>query len=1125
MVDYSVVGKNPIRTRIDSHHGLEGSTRTIGFVTERTMKLRIQHYDFPQSVYHGLVNRDAALWIGEGFSLEEENLELLAKTISLPWQIVLCELTSSKLTSMLQETSTRDSRLNRRRGFAHLVASDPEGVLLPPRSLPVYLLNGRDDATAKEESSNLTSRSALRRRLNMLSRLEALAPRMLVVLASGGDQPFSDLIELWDDGFRSLLVVHSDKATDAVRLDEWLSSKRSAPTLDHCAGPFPETIGTLLSRVLQTIPEDRIVVRIKSRSQGLTDLDITECELIEQPLLDRYEVLQPRDLIQLAPDELSQNDLKCFFERSSMTWKPFAAGVPWQRNMSSNEEIFKALTRIESGGSEHNCVRVVTSESGAGGTTRVRTLAFETAQKGYPTLVARPVKFRPTSTELEKYFYNIRQKFALSRQADPPEQHSTRGGDNGDHDDSLTTPWVIVYDVQHWESRYGDIALLARSLARSGQRALILAVTGTDIGDELSKDTTVKVIDSLSHELPQEEILSLGNHLNLFLRPLAMAKTEHEWRYFADRHRPRDLESHIASFWITLEFWLKGQIDLSESVQDWVARQFKNAELAVDAKQLLLEIAALTIERQPYPEGLLPASPDGEFPYSFTLSEIREKVPALALICDGQPPRRQWALAHDLIGRYLVNAVYFDRSQLERIGLSEAEDPVSLRLLLLRRIATRVELGRKNFIDLANQFATNILKLGSDGNLDFSRYWRQVIDILENMHPSIWETSRTFNHHVAITRRRIATTVGLFHLTLDEKREQLLQAVEHLEYAINRLERQGFDDESDLNLLNSLSLAYQNLATVENERGASAECVKELRDKATEAARQAQRLDPNNTYVLETFARNLLQSGTFYSDQAAACAAEALGYLYQAITLDRSLLREQRLIQLASEAVVMLKTTDSINQLEALCASGNPLGFLGKALLLLTTTEERLSRDTLTRIPKERLKAALAILDQAPARGSSLLLRFRYDLVTISDPLNFEHQLNLLEDLEGTGYQMPMQLQLEHAILLHQRNRHLDANKTFRFIRQELRTQDTYVDVPQRLRWLISEDGKRRLCNARVFETRDFRSQAKVRELQDSLVPFIPQEFGSSRMPSGMAFTCSINFGAMGPFIKPPQNP
>src|SRR5262249_48919216 len=110
----------------------------------------------------------------------------------------------------------------------------------------------------------------------------------------------------------------------------------------------------------------------------------------------------------------------------------------------------------------------------------------------------------------------------------------------------------------------------------------------------------------------------------------------------------------------------------------------------------------------------------------------------------------------------------------------------------------------------------------------------------------------------------------------------------------------------------------------------------------------------------------------------------------------------------------------------------------------------------------------------------------------------------------------------EYAILLHQRNRHPSANIEFKQIRFELRNEDVFVDVPSRLRWLRSDDGKQRICHARVVETRDRRSHARVRELDNAIIPFIPQEFGTNRMPPGMSFNCSISFGAMGPFIKPP---
>jgi hypothetical protein len=51
-----------------------------------------------------------------------------------------------------------------------------------------------------------------------------------------------------------------------------------------------------------------------------------------------------------------------------------------------------------------------------------------------------------------------------------------------------------------------------------------------------------------------------------------------------------------------------------------------------------------------------------------------------------------------------------------------------------------------------------------------------------------------------------------------------------------------------------------------------------------------------------------------------------------------------------------------------------------------------------------------------------------------SRPQDFSSQLRLLDELEGTGYRMPLQVQLEHAILLHQENRSLEANRKFRNI-------------------------------------------------------------------------------------------
>jgi hypothetical protein len=267
-------------------------------------------------------------------------------------------------------------------------------------------------------------------------------------------------------------------------------------------------------------------------------------------------------------------------------------------------------------------------------------------------------------------------------------------------------------------------------------------------------------------------------------------------------------------------------------------------------------------------------------------------------------------MAHDLLGRYLVSSTYFDRRMLEQLSLSTAIDPVHLRLLLLRRIATRSDIARKMFLPLALELPVNILKLDFGGNTEFFRYWREVIDILKAMPQSLRDSNRTFNHHVAISCRRVVKMKEYFDATPDEKRDLLRYAISRLEYAINSLDRTP-DDESDLNLFNSLSLAYQDLAELEQAQGASDADVRELRAKAEEAARRAHDEGPSNSYVLETMARNVLQNGELYPEDAVQSASEALGFIYQALSLDRSELRQAQLTSLANRALRLLRSSES----------------------------------------------------------------------------------------------------------------------------------------------------------------------------------------------------------------------
>jgi hypothetical protein len=1074
--------------------------------------IKLEHSTLSDEVVHNIANRDAVLWVGSGFDSTSAQVDLLRQLIELPWRLVLCESSNKILVTALESQPHFNNRFTQRRGFIHIVAADPEKLELPRRSLPVFMLNGRADAGERETSHNLRGNAALRRRLNMIKELIMARPTRLVVLSNGDDHPLEDIFELWDDeDFRALLTVISTTLQDKERIDNWLQTS-SGRIIDFYSISLEVLVTDLLKRLLIEIPEEQLVIRLRYTVQHKLDLDITDCELIEQPLLDRYELLQSFHLHPLLPDDLSEDNFSAFFDKSKpSTWAPFAAGLPWNRGGYAKSELMKALKNVEKYGSDKNKILYIASEAGAGGTTLARMLAFEAAREGYPTLIARSVFFSPESTEITTFLYKVRQKVLTTPLLDDEK-----------YEPPAETPWLLVFDVQHWEGREAELRSFLGELSRSGRSVVILLITGPDISDELQNSGRAKQIEMLNHELSKDEALSLGQHLNRFLKHHGKEKSDNEWLTFWNNHKP-DISSNIASFWIALEFWLKGQLDINESIQSWLYRHFKEAELSNDLRMLLLEIAVMSLERRPLPEGLMPLSVSDEKPYTVLLEELRTQVPALALIRESATLQRQWAMAHDLLGRYLINSTYFDRLMLEKLGLSQAQDPVHLRLMLLRRIATRNDFAQPFYLTLAVDFAMNILKLEPDGNPEFFRYWREVLDILEHMPAALRETNRTFNHHVAISRRRTATCEE-FDASLEEKKRQLELAIHNnLEFAIHYLERkQG--DESDLNLFNSLSLAYQNLADIERELGTSEDQIKELRQKANEAALRALKENPTNSYVLETAARNLIQQGKLYKNEAVENASQALGYIFQAVLLERSEFRQNQLTRLANHALQLLRKTGTTQEIERICALGNPFGYLAKAWLALTNGIEEFETYQLTDLPRDNLNSALEILNQSVQMSHWLLLRFSYDLTTAIEAQAFDKQLNILDELAGTGYRMPLQLQLEYAILLYQRNRPHEANLKFQQIRQDLKVYDVIITVPKHLRWLLSEDYKsKRVCNASVFNDAGYRSWAKVRELKNVSAPFIPQDFGGRRMPPGNPFKCAINFNYNGPFIKPPM--
>ncbi len=169
--------------------------------------------DAPDQLLNNLDSRDAAVWLLPGFAAAG-GPDVTALILRLPWCLVLSEAGDAPLLAALEAPEAPDDILVRRRGLIHLVDANPADVPLPRRSLPVFLLNGRN-------GSFPTGLTALTRRLTMLQELGRRSIKQLVVLAGPEAKLPPHLSDLWAEGLRTPITVVSDAPDAAIRLQGW----------------------------------------------------------------------------------------------------------------------------------------------------------------------------------------------------------------------------------------------------------------------------------------------------------------------------------------------------------------------------------------------------------------------------------------------------------------------------------------------------------------------------------------------------------------------------------------------------------------------------------------------------------------------------------------------------------------------------------------------------------------------------------------------------------------------------------------------------------------------------------------------------------------------------------------
>ena len=1062
-----------------------------------------------------LETRQVALWIRDLPTPSAGHDPLLA-FLGLPWRLVLSEAYEPTVFGALESEGASSTLMTRKRGFVQVIDQDPSRIELPERCLPFYLLNGKD---ARPASVDFASQL---RRLTMLEALRRSGARQLLIVSVNETPVPSQLLDLWSSGFRPHLTFVADRVDSGQAIREWLRATTTVVAANLVTAPAAEVIDNVLARYAEVYPEKRRILRVRDQHGSAQRVDVTEADEPERPILKFYSLVEERDLRPLLETELPEEDFNGFFRNPEASWRPYAAGLPWLQDRNTLRVLLGNLKKLDSVGSDENSIAFIASESGAGGTTLARALAWECARQGYPVLIAKPLPFAPDALSVRNFIKRANDEIQRARSNDAGTV--TDSGAPAVEEESTVhryeAPWLIVFDTMHWQHRDAELVRFRNEFKESGRPVCILLVTGTVIGLPFYTNAIFKKLAELGHAIDKEESLTLGRHLNRFLRLYNKQKSDSDWDRFYEEHTVRYLEG-TAAFWVTLSFWIQGQFDLSESIQEWMYRAFKFNTPDNTMRAAILEVAALSSERLPLPESLLPPSA-GEWPISQLLEDARSNLGPLGLTRISLDGERHWALIHDILGRFLINALFYDHAMRVELGFVDANDAEHLRFLLLQRISRKKALGERHYRQLGEEFATSIFKIDPDhGHGSFVGLWRDVLASLDDMPRSLIDTSRIFRHHTAISRRRIATLDEHFYgVGASDKVSLLKRAVDDINYAISFIEYSP-GSESNLNLFNSLANAYFDLAKVEGSSGASRERIAELRRLASEATRRAYEENPTSPFVIETYVKDLLQAARHSAgEEAVDQCVEALGILFSALALTEGRYRASQLGSLADEALVLLFAQDEGGATTD--APENATQVLVNAWRSLAEDGGSWSETGLAGVGGASQLRALDVLDHPAGRGNMQVLRLSFDLMCLAHPLEFQKQLALVEQLQLTNYRLAPQLQLEYAILLFQSGRAAEGDKMFRRLRRLWRESENFVHVPERLRWLRSVDSVG-LKTVRAIVGSDYgnRAMARVQEFSNALVPFRPEEHGLRDVKPGRRFACHVSFGHNGPFLRP----
>lgn len=967
------------------------------------------------------------------------------------------------------------------------VAQDPDAVTLAPNRIPVYMVPAVGTGSAK---ATLT-------RLKMFQRVPA------------GSTVFAVMTDLQTDGAALAEALEvSGEVAEVVIVGPGVSSValqcRRVVHWPVDVAAFRDFVGAL------AVPKDAFrqsaTVAIATE-HGIRPVDLSGAIDPSSPLLERFELI-PSDQV-LAEVQPTASLVEQLLIGPTSSWKPYAAGIPFDRTHAYRNPLRGLLKDFAKCGPEATCTAWLEAEQASGATTLLRTLAYGLAQEGYPVLLARPGTVGFDFQQLSAF---LRANAPLIDQA---------GGHRGE------IPWTIFFDAEHSAHDGEFVAGAANGLRKLGHLCIVLAVRPVLPSMPCSPLTTHGPVVTLGQRLlnviTRDEARALGEHLNRFLPPHQRRRVE-DWVDFLQQSERLTGEGRQSLFWLALRFWLLRFPGSEQPLRQWLASKFE--AMTADSDEVLCgmaEVALLSAYRIAMPGQLL-------------TKDVRSAIRPLA--DDPSQPfglRSFWsahheayAVAHPLVADETLRICAAEPQLLKRLAIPQCTGPFDLQLSLFERVLARDATGEPRVLPVVEEIVTTALRVDPRESPRNYLSRERIVFLLERAPDSVFDGSQLFLHHLAKARRHLAVDPPAGDFWADPKnvREQLVLAESHLVAALAPNFPVPEDrSETPLNLHVTMALTCDVRSRFELSQG-DAPAASRYRALSQEHYVKAQALDPDNTYVLENFARFKLHEARDASapEQRVALAIEAVTLLEWEMAVDGESRRREAILETLVSAYDLLQYQVGLDGLRAMADRGDEAASIAVARYLafpdrFSKTVERTANATEALVLLRRIPA-----DRVTWRSRQLV----YQLVSKSSPRGFDARLAAADELNAmSGFPWPLQTRLEYAILLFQMGRHRDGQRLFAEIRELLVARSAVLTMPAELRYLADPKASFAVPLRTSILVTNTSSVGRnfygiPRGWGSVEIPFRPYLFARKRIAVRDDLDCLIQFTQFGPQAVPP---